>query len=98
MKVGLSSVNPDIGYDTDRRNDLLAELKRRWNADRFDGCVDAASASELLHLPLLRDVLAVDDGNCNEAPGAIEAIVIEIDHDDLCGRIELSGEQRRKAD
>jgi hypothetical protein len=43
-------------------------------------------------------VLAVDRLRCAETPRHLEPVVIEINHDDLGGRIELRGEKRGEAD
>ena len=79
-------------------DDFLAHLERGRNAHRLDGRVDAALAGHLHDRLHGLAVGAVDGRRRAEALGHLEAVVVEIDHDDLGRRIELGGEQRGEAD
>ena len=72
--------------------------ERRGDADRLDRRVDADAARQRLD-PLGRlAVGAVDRLRRAETPRDLQAVVVEIDHDDFGRRIELRREQRGEAD
>ena len=98
MQIDLRSVHADVGDGAARRDDVLAQLERRRDADRLDRGIDAALAGHLHDRLGGLAVGAVDGRRGAEALGDFEPIVVEIDHDDLGGGVELRGEQGREAD
>ena len=98
MQIDLDPVHADIGDGAARRDDVLAELEGRRNADRLDGGVDAAVAGHLHDLLDGLAVVAVDGRGGAEALGDLKPVVVEIDHDDLGRRVELRRQQRRESD
>src|ERR1035437_5548488 len=91
-------VHADVGDVPAGPDELSAKLERGRNADRLDGGVDAVFAGDLQYRLDGVAVTAVDDVRCAEARRNREALVVQIDHDDLGGRVELGGEQRSEPD
>ncbi len=98
MQIRLDPVHADIGDDAARRHDILAGDKARRHANRLDGRINTAAAGHLHDFFDRFAVLVVDDCCCPKAGGQLQAVVIHIDHDDLCGRVELRCEQRSEPD
>ena len=76
---------------------MLAQLEGGRNAHRFDGGIDAAATG---HRMTVFDGLAVGAVDAAVAPKRlcdVQAMVVDIDHDDLGRRVELGGEQRGEA-
>src|SRR6185437_8966690 len=98
VKLRAPAVHADVRNDTAGRNDRLTELECGGNAYGFDGHVDSLAAGELEN-PL--DRLApcrVDKLRRAQVLRDPKAVLVEVDHDYLGGRVELSGQKCREAD
>jgi hypothetical protein len=93
IEVDLGSMDADIGDRPAGRDDFLAKLERRRNPHRLDGGIDAASAGQFHDGLDGMAVAAVDRRGGAEALGDRQALIIQVDHDDLGRREELRGQQ-----
>ena len=98
MQLHLGAMHADIGDVAARRDDLLAQFECRRNADRLDGGIDAPLRRHFHHRFGRVAVGAVDGRGGAEAFCDFQAVVIQVDHDDLGRRVELRRQQRRQAD
>lgn len=95
MQIDLLAVSTNIGYAPARRQQFLTEQQRRWDADRFDRRrAHAAAAGRRLHLLSGFAVGAIDRLRRAELPCESQAVVVEIDHDDL-GRHPCNAQSTR---
>ena len=97
MKIDLGAVHADVCDGAARRNDRLAQFERGRNADGLDGGINPALAGHRHDRFRSFAVSTVDDGGGTEPLADVEAIVIEIDHNDFGGRVELGGQKRRQS-
>src|SRR5664280_1061984 len=93
MEIDLLSMHADIGDGAARRDKFLAKFESHRDAHCLDSSIDAAFAGHLHDRLQGLAVGAVDDRRGAEALGYFKAIIVEIDHDDLTRRVELSGEK-----
>jgi hypothetical protein len=96
MQVDLLSVHTDIGNMPAGSDDLLAKFKSDRDANRLDRRINAALAGHRHDRFCRLAITAVDGRGSAEPLGDLQAIVIQINHDDLGRRIELRGQQRGK--
>src|ERR1700681_3929354 len=89
---------PYVGERSTGSDQLRGELERGRNADRLDSDVGTKAARQLED-SLDRILAAVVDRDVSaELPRLGEAGVVEVDDDDLRGRVELRGHDRRQSD
>src|SRR5882724_575435 len=98
MEVDLLPVHADIGDRAPGRDDLLAQLERSGYTHGFDGGVDAAPMGHLNDGVCRVALGAVDGRRGAKAPGDVQTVVVEVDHDDLGRGIELRGEKGSESD
>ena len=85
-------MNTDVSDIAAKRDEILAELERRWNADRFDHHVTSPSLCQLHHFRL--DIGAgVDDMVSAHALGCFETARILVDGDQNGWREQLCGQE-----
>src|SRR6202171_3609965 len=92
------AVNAHVGERAAGADQFRGQLEGGRDSDRLDGYIDAETARQLENS--LDGVLAaVVDGDVSaEFLGLRQAAVIEVDHDDASGRVQLRGHDRRQAD
>ena len=92
------AVDADVGDASARRDDLLADVERRRDADGLDRHVHAGPCRQLHHLVDGPAVRAVDELGGAEGAREAEPARVHVDHHHLGRRVELRGEQGREAD
>src|SRR6202034_4095039 len=97
MELDLRSMHPDVGEVTAGSEEFLAQLEGLRNPYRLDGRVHAAPTGHLHNFFHGLAVGAVNRRRGTEARSYLEAIVVQIEHDDLSRGEELGREQGRKA-
>src|SRR5690606_42087895 len=88
----------DIGNMSTLFDYMLADIPGRLQTNRFNGTIDPSTIRQLQHTLygiFFRGVNAMRRSHCF---GELESVVIDIDHDDIGRRIELSGQQAAHAD
>src|SRR5450631_2398600 len=98
VQLHLCPMHPDIGDCAAWCDQLLAELEGGGKPDRLDDCVSAAVTRQPHDLLLGLAAATIDNGRSAEALPCFQAVVVDIDQDELGRRIELRSEQGRKSD
>lgn len=98
MEVHFLAVYADVGDMAACRDDFLTQLERGGNAHRLNGGINTAIGRHLHQSFGSLAVGAVDGAGGAKAFGHLQAVVIKIDHDDLCRGIKLSGKKRGQTD
>lgn len=97
VKLDAFAMYADIRNVSACGDNFLAEREGRGNSDRFNRYIDAFIARKLQYFLNRFAVGGIHHFCRSEFLGDFEAVVIQIDHNDFSGRIELGCQQRGQA-
>ena len=89
---------PDVGDDAAGGNYILAKQEGSGDIDRFDRRIDTFTIGKCFHFVGNFPARAVDRLRSAECFGDLKAFVVDVDHDEFGGRIELRCQQGGEAD
>ena len=98
MEIDLFPVHADVGNCAAWTDDFFAKLKSGRYAHRFDGGIHSSVCGHLHDHFTSLAIRTIDGCRRSEALGDFQSIIVEIDHDDLGGRIKLCGKKGCKPD
>src|SRR5450759_1317552 len=94
MQFNALTVHPDVGNMSASRHYRLTDVKRAGGTYGFDSDINTFPMCEFHYLV---NGVAMNKLRCAKGFRNVKSIGIDINHNDLGGRIELCSEERRKS-